>query len=185
MRGVAGADALKDDWLAAITDRAFIGDDALPRTHRITKRKSSARARGCRGVRGHGPRVWGIAAEYHAVVLRLARCRPRSIGRRGCESAVASLVYRVRSAPRRGAAQHLPRYLRAMAVRLDKYPAGSGRDARHAAAIAELWKLWFERRSRLRKAGGSETRLEDYRWQIEELRVSLSRRNCARRSPSR
>ena len=58
-------------------------------------------------------------------------------------------------------------------MRLDKFPGDPERDAKHAAAIAELWKLYQDRADKLRKAGGSEPRLEDFRWQIEELRVSL------------
>jgi ATP-dependent helicase HrpA len=69
--------------------------------------------------------------------------------------------------------QHLPRYLKAMSIRLDKFPANPERDEKHAASIAELAKLYQERSDKLRKAGGNEPSLEDFRWQIEELRVSL------------
>ena len=69
--------------------------------------------------------------------------------------------------------QHLPRYLKAMQLRLDKYGGNPARDDRHAPEIAALWKLYAERADKLRKAGLGDARLEDFRWQIEELRVSL------------
>ena len=58
-------------------------------------------------------------------------------------------------------------------MRLDKYPNNPERDAKHAAEIAALWKLYQDRADKLRKAGVADPKLEDFRWQIEELRVSL------------
>lgn len=174
LRGVMGADELKDDWLAAVADRAFIGDDALPRTAKDYKaQKQRARTR-LPAVREAAGRLFGaIAAEYHAAALRLAALPP-ALKRVAADvkAQLASLVYPgAFSATPWDQLQHLPRYLKAMTVRLDKYVHDPERDVRHAAAIAELWKLWQERGGRLRKAGGSEPRLEDFRWQIEELRT--------------
>jgi ATP-dependent helicase HrpA len=67
----------------------------------------------------------------------------------------------------------LPRYLKATQVRLDKYPRDVERDAKHAGSIAGIWKRYEERAVKLRKAGESDPKLEDFRWRIEELRVSL------------
>ena len=67
----------------------------------------------------------------------------------------------------------MPRYLKAAQVRLDKYPRTAERDAEHAAKIAAIWKRYEERAIKLRKAGENDPRLEDYRWRVEELRVSL------------
>ena len=68
---------------------------------------------------------------------------------------------------------HLPRYLKAMILRLEKYPGNPERDARHGAAIAGLWNQYEQRREKHRKAGISDPHLAEFRWQIEELRVSL------------
>jgi ATP-dependent helicase HrpA len=67
----------------------------------------------------------------------------------------------------------LPRYLKAAQMRLDKYPRYFERDAEHAAKIAAIWKRYEDWAVRLRKAGESDQRVEDFRWRIEELRVSL------------
>lgn len=69
--------------------------------------------------------------------------------------------------------QDLPRYLKAMQVRLEKYVNNAERDERHAAHIAELWSRYEERATKLRRSHESDPRLEDFRWCIEELRVSL------------
>jgi ATP-dependent helicase HrpA len=122
-----------------------------------------------------GRLIGAIAAEYHAVALRLA-ASPPALKRVATDvkAQLASLVYKGSfSATPWEQLQHLPRYLKAMTVRIDKYAHDPERDARHAAAIAEFWKLWQERSDRLRKSGDGEPRLADFRWQIEELRVSL------------
>ena len=176
LRGVTGAEELKEDWLAAVTDRAFIGDDHLPRTARdYEAQKQRARTRLPAVREAAGRLIGAIAAEHHVVALRLA-ASPPALKRvtTDLKTQLASLVYKgAFSATPWDQLQHLPRYLKAMTARLDKYPRDPERDVRHAAAIAELWKLWQERSDRLRKAGVSEPRLADFRWQIEELRVSL------------
>jgi ATP-dependent helicase HrpA len=69
--------------------------------------------------------------------------------------------------------QHVPRYLKALRMRLEKYPGSPDRDARHAPQVQELWQRWEARVHAARKAEGASEALEDFRWLIEELRVSL------------
>src|SRR5690606_14479581 len=70
--------------------------------------------------------------------------------------------------------QHLPRYLKALKLRLEKYPANVERDTRHAQAVAQLWQQWSLRVDQKRKTGEDiDSALADFRWLIEELRVSL------------
>ena len=68
---------------------------------------------------------------------------------------------------------HLQRYLKAMQLRLQKYPDNPERDAKHAAGIAELWGRYEKRLEQQKKSGAVDPRLAEFRWQIEELRVSL------------
>jgi ATP-dependent helicase HrpA len=67
--------------------------------------------------------------------------------------------------------QHLARYLKAITLRLDKYRADPLRDA---ARLAELrpqeqryWRLVAERK------GAVDDRMHEFRWLLEELRVSF------------
>jgi ATP-dependent helicase HrpA len=67
--------------------------------------------------------------------------------------------------------QHLARYLKAITLRLDKYRADPARDA---ARLAELrpqeqryWRLVAERK------GAVDERMAEFRWLLEELRVSF------------
>jgi ATP-dependent helicase HrpA len=67
--------------------------------------------------------------------------------------------------------QHLPRYLKAITLRLDKLRTDPARDA---ARLAELkpqeqryWRLVAERK------GAVDDRMQEFRWLLEELRVSF------------
>jgi ATP-dependent helicase HrpA len=67
--------------------------------------------------------------------------------------------------------QHFPRYLKAIQLRLDKLRADPARDAaRMAEAKAEeqrFWRLVAERK------GAMDSRMQELRWLLEELRVSF------------
>jgi ATP-dependent helicase HrpA len=69
--------------------------------------------------------------------------------------------------------QHLPRYLKAASLRLDKLRADPARDARSSAELAALERPYRQQigvRSRLGAVGEE---MEQFGWLIEELRVSL------------
>ena len=176
LRAIAGADDLKEDLVTAICDRAFVGDDDLPRSPKAyDAQKQRARTR-LPAVRDAACRMFvAIADEYHRAALRLGSV-PAAANRVAADvrPQLQRLVYkRFFSATPWEQLQHLPRYLKATTIRLDKLPGNPERDAKHAAGIAELGKLYQERSDKLRKAGAADPRLEDFRWQIEELRVSL------------
>ena len=69
------------------------------------------------------------------------------------------------------ALQHLPRYLKAVQLRLDKLRADPARDAAKLAELRPLeqryWRLLAERK------GVQDERLQEFRWLLEELRVSF------------
>jgi ATP-dependent helicase HrpA len=67
--------------------------------------------------------------------------------------------------------QHLPRYLRAVQLRLDKLRIDPARDAARLAELRPLEQRWLRRQAELR--GAAHARLTEYRWLLEELRVSL------------
>jgi len=71
---------------------------------------------------------------------------------------------------------HVTRFLayeKSMGELAAKYPKDPERDAKHAASIAELYRRYEERLEQRRKAGAADPQLEEFRWHLEELRVSL------------
>ena len=69
--------------------------------------------------------------------------------------------------------QHFPRYLKAIALRLDKLKANPSRDAGLLAEYAPLWTNYERRAIVLAKQGVANPQVEQFRWLLEELRVQL------------
>ncbi|WP_211364211.1 ATP-dependent RNA helicase HrpA [Propionivibrio limicola] len=69
--------------------------------------------------------------------------------------------------------QHFPRYLKAMAMRLDKLKANPSRDAQLMAEYAPLWTNYERRAIVLAKQGVVNPQVEQFRWLLEELRVQM------------
>ena len=69
------------------------------------------------------------------------------------------------------ALQHLPRYLKAAALRLDKLRSDPARDETRMSELKPLEQRYLKRVAELK--GASDDRLEEFRWLLEELRVSL------------
>ena len=175
LRSIANADDLKADLVTAICDRAFIGDDELPRTEKGIRSAKAARAHPpAGGARCGMPHVFGDRRRVSARVARLgsvrqARSRAPAADMR---AQLQRLVYKgFFSATPWEQLPHLPRYLKAMQMRLDKFPGNPERDAKHAASIAELSKLYQERRDKAAQGGGGRSAARG---------ISLAARRAAR-----
>jgi ATP-dependent helicase HrpA len=66
---------------------------------------------------------------------------------------------------------HYLRYLKAIAARLDRIKADPARDAQRMTDIATLQTPYL--REVAARKGQADPRLEEFRWLLEELRVSL------------
>jgi ATP-dependent helicase HrpA len=66
---------------------------------------------------------------------------------------------------------HYPRYLKAIGLRIDKLRADPVRDQRLFAEFAPLWQRYG--RTLAQRRGAEDTRLVEFRWLLEELRVAL------------
>jgi ATP-dependent helicase HrpA len=79
--------------------------------------------------------------------------------------------------------QHFPRYLKAIALRLDKAKNDAARDARLQAEWRSLAQPWEREFTQMCKAGTHDPFLEEYRWLLEELRVMLFAQELRTPSP--
>ncbi|MFZ5557606.1 MAG: ATP-dependent RNA helicase HrpA [Pseudomonadota bacterium] len=170
-------DALREEVLAAAVDRAVWTDEAPVRS----RRDFDARLRQVRA------RLQVVGQEYvrlliqiltEAQAVRKALAGPTAKAWKHAAPDLArqldALVYRGFLARTPYAAlASLPRYLKAMQRRVEKLPNWGERDARWTAEIQRLTAAWQERQEKFRKAGRREPRLEEFRWMLEELRVSL------------
>ncbi|HLL10333.1 MAG TPA: DUF3418 domain-containing protein, partial [Rubrivivax sp.] len=62
-------------------------------------------------------------------------------------------------------------YLKGVVLRLDKLRADPARDAARLAELRPLEQRWLRRLTELK--GAPHARLDEYRWLLEELRISL------------
>ena len=69
--------------------------------------------------------------------------------------------------------KHYPRYIRAIAVRLDKIASNPERDADWQQQLARYWQTYQTKLVADRARGVRSPKLEEMRWMLEELRVSL------------
>lgn len=69
--------------------------------------------------------------------------------------------------------RQLPRYLEALQRRLEKLNHAAARDQQLMRDMQTLYQKWLERDGRERANGKLDERLEEIRWSLEELRVSL------------
>lgn len=177
LRHLLPPDQLREELLTAIADRAFIGEDALPRTaEEFAALKQRARVRLPAVVSASGHLLQEIAAEYQNLQQKLAAL-PASMARirQEIEQQQKQLLPpHFMNSISWERWQHLPRYLRALTLRLEKYPGNIERDSRHAQEIKRLWQRWSTTVEALQHSGTCVApELADFRWQLEELRVSL------------
>ena len=69
--------------------------------------------------------------------------------------------------------QHLPRYLKAASMRLDKLRADPARDARLVAELASIEQPYRREAAARARHGAPGAEFEQFGWLLEELRVSL------------
>lgn len=166
------ADTLRDDLTQAVCDRAFIGEDELPRNEKAFKEQ-------IKRARSRLPAVKEALSRY---LQETATAYAELNGKLGKHPLTHLLRQRLQTLLAAGFATRtpwaqwprLPIYLKAMTLRLEKYSSNPARDAAREADIQELEQMWQEKTDSLMKQGQPVSDdLAAFRWQIEELRVSL------------
>jgi len=176
LKTAIGTDRLLADVLAAVVDRAFLGDDPLPRDEKaFGEQVKRARTRIPAVAEGAFRLLATIASEHHAVTQRLAAAPPAHTRfAAGLMAERDALVYPGFFAATPWAQlSHLPRYLKALDRRYVRHLERPDRDARHAAELADFGTRYRERAGRERTGGAISPGLEAFRWLLEELKVSL------------
>ena len=166
------ADTLRDDLTQAVCDRAFIGEDELPRNEKAFKEQ-------IKRARSRLPAVKEALSRY---LQETAAAYAELNGKLGKHPLTHLIRQRLQTLLAPGFASHtpwaqwprLPIYLKAMTLRLEKYSSNPARDAAREADIQELEQMWQEKTDGLVKQGQPvPDDLAAFKWMIEELRVSL------------
>jgi ATP-dependent helicase HrpA len=166
---------LKGEVIAAALERAFL-QESLPTTQAdFARRLDEGRSRFTLIAQEIARTAGGILAERAALEKKLnvaAKTSPGAI--EDVKQQIARLLapgWLARTPWER--LQHLPRYLKAASMRLDKLRADPGRDARLAAELAPLEQAYRREAAARARHGAPGAEFEQFSWLLEELRVSL------------
>ena len=176
MSSLIEMDKLKEDLRSAIIDQAFIGDDPLPRNaDEFDLQVSRARMRLGPVTQEMTGLISTLARPCQELKKRLSTLDKSAPSlKKDLETQLHHLVYPgFMSATHWQYLQHFPRYLKGMSLRLDKYNKNPARDQEQAEIIATLWNQYIQRLHKHHQTGITDPNLEAFRWQIEELRISL------------
>jgi ATP-dependent helicase HrpA len=170
--GLGTLEELRQQIVDVALDRAFLAEPLPTEASRFDGRMAEGRTRLNLIAQEVARAVGAVLAEYAAASRKLKDARAprevaddigaqlqRLVGKRFVvETPYAQL-------------QHLPRYLKAITLRLDKMKAEPARDASRMAEARIAESRWLKRVAELK--GRRDARLDEYRWLMEELRVSL------------
>lgn len=174
---VAGCAVLKEDLMQAVLAQAFLSESSVPRDEAAFQ--ACLAAGEPRLVRfGNEICSWVDAAleEYHAVARLLkGKLNPQQLApAQALRAQLDALVYPgfVAATPYAWL-PHLARFLKAMRLRWEKLSQNPGRDRQHALELEPLVEHHRQAVSALGEFESIPPALEEYRWWLEELRVSL------------
>ncbi len=172
-RSFGSPEQLRAALIDAIATRALLGDDDTPRDAKsFAKQKERAKPK-ISVVKQALLRDVAEILDLHTQVTARLVAKPQFTAAMRDETAhlAALLPPDFITATPWTHLKDLPRYLRGILKRLEKLPAAEQRDARGMAGVLTLQNKYQARRSQVK--GEVPAALEDFRWQLEELRISL------------
>ncbi len=166
------ADELRDQIIAVALDRAYLADPLPTDAASFKARVEEGRTRLNLIAQEVARLVGTVLIEYAAATRKLKDAKPP----KDVADDIAGQLQRLM--PKRFIAQtpytqlqHFPRYLKAITLRLDKLKGDPARDAQRLTELRPLDQRYTRRLAELK--GVLDARTDEFRWLLEELRVSL------------
>ena len=166
------ADELKTQIIDVALDRAFLLDP-LPNDEVTFKRRIEEGRGRLTLIANEVARLAGtILLEFGAATRKIKDTKNAPDATADCTSQLQRLMPKnFMAATPWPQLQHCARYLKAVTLRLDKYRADPARDAQRLTELKpqeqRYWRLVAERK------GAQDARMLEFRWLLEELRVSF------------
>ncbi len=162
---VGNCEELKTEMLMALVDSIFLVEP-FPRNQTEFEQRLS---KGKQGIKS-------LAEDYArllATILEEYNSLNQALQKQHSSPAMPEIKLHLKSLIYKGflhdisfsQMKHLPRYLKAIKVRLERLEQNPQKDAQKAAQIAPLWEKYTKKEPSLE--------LNQFRWMLEELRVSL------------
>ncbi|CAD5367208.1 ATP-dependent RNA helicase HrpA [Rubrivivax sp. A210] len=170
--GLGTMEELREQIIDVALDRAFLAEPLPADEAAFRRRIDEGRARMALIAQEVARQTQAVLLEYAAAQRKLKDAKaPREVAD-DVQAQLQRLVgKRFLATTPWAALQHLPRYLKGVVLRLDKLRADPARDAARLAELRPLEQRWLRRTAELKGAGHA--RMDEYRWLLEELRVSL------------
>jgi ATP-dependent helicase HrpA len=169
---LGSADELRDQVIDLAIERAFLAEPLPTDAAQFERRVADGRGRLTLIANEVARMAAAVLLDHAAALRKLKDARAPKETADDINAQLARLV------PKRFLAQtpwpalaHLPRYLKAIVMRLDKLRADPARDTQRQAELRPLEQRWL--RLLAERKGVPDPRLEEFRWLLEELRVSL------------
>ena len=166
------ADELKTQIIDVALDRAFVLDP-LPNDELTFKRRIEEGRGRLTLIANEVARLAGtILLEFGAATRKIKDTKNAPDATADCTQQLQRLMPKnFMAATPWPQLQHCARYLKAITLRLDKYRADPARDAQRLTELKpqeqRYWRLVAERK------GAQDARMLEFRWLLEELRVSF------------
>jgi ATP-dependent helicase HrpA len=169
---IGSADELRDQVIDLAIDRAFLSEPLPSDSASFRRRIDEGRGRLTLIANEIARSALSVLVEYAAAARKLKDTRASKELNDDVQAQLARLV------PKRFLATtpwaqlaHLPRYLKGITMRLDKWRSDPARDAARLAELRPIEQRYL--RTLADRRGVADARLEEFRWLLEELRVSL------------
>jgi ATP-dependent helicase HrpA len=166
------AEELREQIIDVAIDRAFL-EEPLPTDEADFRRRLEVgRSRLNLIAQEVARQAHAVLVEYAAATRKLKDARaPKEVGDDVQAHLQRLIGKRFVSATPWAQLNHLPRYLKGITLRLDKLRADPARDAQKMAELRPAEQRW--QRTVSDRKGAVDARLTEYRWLLEELRVSF------------
>ena len=162
---------LRDQIIQAGLTRACLQDPLPKNSGEFNTRRDEGKARLNLLVNEIARLVGQILAEFHGLPKKLQAIKSAPQVQADMQMQLQHLIgAHFVTETEHAQLAHFPRYLKAMQVRLDKLRADPARDSRLMAEWQQAAMLW-QRAAKTHAA--RDPKMQEYRWMLEELRVSL------------
>lgn len=172
MMSMISQEELREQIMQAALELACLQEPLPHDAASFTKRKEEGKSRIGLLVNEIARLLAQILTEYHALPKKMNGIKAHAAAFEDMQSQLQSLVFkRFLLETDYGQLAHFPRYLKAINVRIEKLRADAARDA----GLQAQWLSAATPYRRAQKAGSSvqDAQMLQYRWMLEELRVSL------------
>lgn len=163
---------LQQQILAMTFERCCLNDPLPTNDAEFTARGKEAKNRLLLIAQELARLVGNVLSEYQAVQKNLPQLKAHAQANQDVRAQLEWLLHKrfIADTPYERL-QHVPRYLKAINLRIEKLRSNPARDAQCMAQLQPLTQAW--QKMRQAQQGNSDPRVDEFAWLMQELRVSL------------